>query len=144
MTRLQETIEVPKPRAEAFAYVADFANAQEWDPGVASAKKLTDGPLAVGTRYDVEVRTGPTTAHMEYVIQTLEAPDRVVLRGEGKLIEAIDDIQFADTDTGGTRITYVADIDFKGPLGLAEPLMKGRLERIGREAVEGMRKTLGG
>ncbi len=143
MTRLHEVIEVPTPRAEAFDYVADFSSSAEWDPGVESATKLTDGPVAVGTKFEVNVKTGPTTSRMEYVVEQLEPPTRVVLRGEGTLIEALDEIEFADAE-GGTRITYTADISFKGPLGLAEPLMKGRLEKIGKEAVEGMRKRLGG
>ncbi len=143
MTRLHEVIEVPTPRAEAFDYVADFSSSAEWDPGVESATKLTDGPVAVGTKFEVNVKTGPTTSRMEYVVESLEPPTRVVLRGEGTLIEALDEIEFADAE-GGTRISYTADISFKGPLGLAEPLMKGRLEKIGKEAVEGMRKRLGG
>ena len=32
-----------------FDYVADFANSQEWDPGVATAERLDDGPVGVGT-----------------------------------------------------------------------------------------------
>ncbi len=143
MTRLHEVIEVPTPRVEAFDYVADFSSAAEWDPGVESAQKLTDGPVAVGTRFEVNVKTGPTTSRMEYVVEALEPPTRVVLRGEGKLIEALDEIEFSEAE-GGTRISYTADITFKGPLGLAEPLMKGRLEKIGEEAVAGLRKTLGG
>ncbi len=143
MTRLHEVIEVPTPPAEAFAYVADFSSAQEWDPGVDSARKLDDGPVEVGTKFEVVVKTGPTTQRMEYVVEALEPPSRVVLRGEGSVIEALDTIEFAPAGEG-TQISYTADISFKGPLGLAEPLMKGTLEKIGEKAVAGLRQQLGG
>ena len=35
--RYAREIEVPMPADETFAYLADFANAAEWDPGVADA-----------------------------------------------------------------------------------------------------------
>ena len=35
MIRLHETIEVPRPIGEVFAYTADFGNIAQWDPGVA-------------------------------------------------------------------------------------------------------------
>ncbi len=143
MTRLHEVIEVPTEQKEAFDYVADFSTVAEWDPGVESARKLSDGPVEVGTRFEVNVKTGPATARMEYVVEALEPPTRVVLRGEGALLEALDEIAFEAID-GGTRISYTADIDFKGPLSLAEPLMKGRLEKIGEKAVAGLKEKLGG
>ena len=36
MTRLNERIQTPLPIEDAFAYLADFANSEEWDPGVAT------------------------------------------------------------------------------------------------------------
>ena len=46
MTVLHETIETPLAIGLAFDYVADFANAQEWDPGVASSVRVDEGPVA--------------------------------------------------------------------------------------------------
>ena len=68
MTRLHERIQTPLTLEETFAYVADFANSQEWDPGVASAERLDDGPVGVGARYRLGVRLGRRVAPMEYRI----------------------------------------------------------------------------
>jgi hypothetical protein len=50
MPILREQIETALPVEAAFAFVADFANATRWDPGVASSEQTTDGPVGVGTR----------------------------------------------------------------------------------------------
>ena len=82
------------PIDEAFAYVADFANSQEWDPGVATAERLDPGPVGVGSRYRLGVRMGGRVAPMEYRISVFEPPTRVVLTGSGSGVTAVDDIRF--------------------------------------------------
>jgi hypothetical protein len=66
---------------EAFDVVADFSSAAAWDPAVASARRLDDGPLRVGSRFALRYRlAGPVTVPLTYEITHLERPDRVVLR----------------------------------------------------------------
>ena len=87
MTTLRERIETPLPIDETFAYVADFANSQDWDPGVATAERLDTGPVGVGSRYRLGVRMGGRVAPMEYRISVFEPPTRVVLTGEGSGVD---------------------------------------------------------
>jgi hypothetical protein len=54
MALLQEELEVDRPIEAVFSFVADFAHTKDWDPGVADARKVTDGPVGVGTRYAVD------------------------------------------------------------------------------------------
>ena len=64
MTKLQRQIETRLGVDEAFAFVADFANAMHWDPGTASSERIDPGPVAVGSRYRLGVRMGvPGGAH---------------------------------------------------------------------------------
>lgn len=141
MPTLRERIETSLPVDQAFAFVADFANAQHWDPGVASSERIDDGPLAVGARYRLGVRMGGRVAPMEYRIATLESPHRVVLEGAGSGVAAVDDIRFEATPTG-TRIDYVADIRLTGLLQLATPFAGGAFRRIARDARDGMQRAL--
>jgi len=145
MTTIRETIVTDLLLGQAFAYVADFASSAEWDPGVASARRMGDAgePIHVGTRYELQVRMGGRTAPMEYEISTLEAPHRVVLTGEGSGVSAVDDIRFEESG-GRTRIEYTADVRMGGLLRLAQPFMGGIFARIGRDAAGGMQKTLDG
>jgi NAD(P)-dependent dehydrogenase (short-subunit alcohol dehydrogenase family)/carbon monoxide dehydrogenase subunit G len=141
MTRIHERIETTMPIDAAFDYVADFANAQEWDPGVAFARRLDDGPLGPGARFELGVRMGRRVAPMEYRVTVFERPDRVVLTGSGSSVDAVDDIRFERT-ADGTLIDYTADIRLGGLLRLGQPFLGGAFERIGREAAAGMARTL--
>jgi carbon monoxide dehydrogenase subunit G len=141
MTRLHETIETHLPIDETFAFIADFANARHWDPGVATSERTDEGPVGLGARYRLGVRTRGRVAPMEYRITTYEPPRRVVLTGEGSNVSAVDEIRFEPSPTG-TRIDYTADIRLTGLLRLVEPFAGGAFEKIARDALVGMQRAL--
>lgn len=141
MTILREQIETALPLEQAFAFVADFANAQRWDPGVATAERTNGGPVGVGARYRLDVRMSGRVAPMEYEITAFEPSRRVVLTGTGSGVEAVDDIRFEATGSG-TRIDYVADIRLRGLMRLAAPFAGGSFARIARDARDGMQRAL--
>lgn len=141
MTRLHERIETTLSIEAAFDYVADFANAQEWDPGVASARRIDDGPVGVGARYDLGVRMGGRVATMEYRIAELDRPRRVVLVGAGSNVDAVDDIRFEHTGDR-TVIDYTADIRLGGLLRFAQPFLGASFAKVARDAAGGMERTL--
>src|SRR6188768_1610672 len=74
MTRLQEQIETVLPLEPTFDFVADFANAERWDPGVFRSTRLDDGPLRQGSRFALDVRMGQRIAPMTYEVSALERP----------------------------------------------------------------------
>jgi carbon monoxide dehydrogenase subunit G len=141
MPILRETIHTTLGPDEAFAFVADFANAQVWDPGTATSERIDDGPVGVGARYRLGVRMRDRVVPMEYRITALDAPRRVVLVGAGSGVRATDDITFAPTGRG-TRIEYVAEIHLSGWMRLLEPFVGGAFAKIGRAARDGMQRTL--
>ena len=142
MTRLHETIETTLPLADTFAFIADFANAQVWDPGTLASTRIGDGPVGVGATYDLSVKMSGGAAPMTYTIETLEPDRRVVLRGEGERASARDDIRFEATPAGGTRVDYTADIELKGWLRLLQPLLGGAFRKLGDDARTGMTRAL--
>lgn len=143
MTRLHETLETNLPLDEAFAFVADFANAQHWDPGVATSERIDDGPVGVGARYRLGVRMRGRVAPMEYRVTAFEAQHRVVLAGEGSNVTAVDEIRFAPrADGSGTRIEYIADIRLGGWMRLLAPFAGGAFRTLADNAVRGMRAAL--
>ena len=129
------------PFVVAFEFVADFANAQRWDPGVASSVRTNAGPVAVGARYHLGVRLGRRVVPMDYEVTAFEPSRRVVLAGRGRGIEAVDEIEFTAT-AGGTRIDYTADIRLVGLLRIAGPFAGGTLAGVARRARDGMRVEL--
>jgi dehydrogenase/reductase SDR family member 12 len=141
MTRLNERITTPLPIEAAFDYLSDFANAAEWDPGVATSVQLGSGSPGVGTRYRLGIRRGDSVVPMEYSIVAFEAPQRVVLEGSGSGVTATDEIRF-ERSAGGTIVDYTADIRLVGLRRIAEPFLGGTFKRIASDASEGIRRTL--
>jgi len=143
MIRLHETIDVPRPIDDVFAYTSDFGNAAQWDPGVADSRKASDGPIGIGTTFKLRVKFGPRSIPMTYIVREFDPPKRVVLEGKGDSIHALDDIAFAVMPRG-TRITYTAEISLLGASRIVEPWLKGVLDRVGKNAVRGLRTALSG
>jgi len=65
----------------------------------------------------------------------------VTFVGEGKTFRGTDAISFSD-EGGGTRVTYVADLGLKGLTALAMPFIRGRLDAMSDDAVDGLRRAL--
>jgi len=141
MAILRERIETRLPIDEAFAFVADFANSEHWDPGVASSVRTNPGPVGVGARYRLGVRMRGKVVPMDYEVTAFEPGRRVVLDGSGSGVAAVDDIRFEATPSG-TRIDYVADIRLQGLMALLTPFAGGALARIARDARDGMQRAL--
>lgn len=141
MTVLNEELEVSRPLDEVFGLIGDFANAEVWDPGVEESRAITEGPVRVGSRYELTVVFNGRRLPMTYEVTAFDPPRRVELVGTGSTVDARDDIRFEATD-GGTRILYTADLRLKGVLRVAEPLLRSKFDQVGRRAMEGMRLAL--
>ena len=142
MTKLTESLETPLPQERAFAYVADWSRQAEWDPNTVSSELIgTDAAPRVGARYALQVKMGPRAVPMEYRITELDAPDRLVLVGEGSGVWSQDVITFSQTPSG-TRVDYEAEIRLSGVLGLLQPLLGRAFDGIAKGAVAGMKREL--
>ncbi|HME04459.1 MAG TPA: SRPBCC family protein, partial [Solirubrobacteraceae bacterium] len=128
--------------AEAFAYLSDFSNAQEWDPGTVQAERLGEGQLGEGTEFRLVAAFLGRHTTLTYRIVEYDPPNAVTFRGENSTVVSLDRIAFESSD-GGTRVLYDADLRLKGLLKLADPLLGLAFNRIGDSALAGMRKTLG-
>ena len=143
MTRIHERLTTDAPVEAAFDFIANFANSHAWDPGTAWSRRAeaSDGPIGVGTSFELGVRMGGRVAPMTYRITRFERPTRVELVGEGSGVASVDDIRFT-THGDVTAIDYAADIQLQGARRLLQPFLGGTFKRIGRDAAAGMTDAL--
>jgi hypothetical protein len=141
MTKLIESVETTAGQAAAFGYIADWARQSEWDPNTMTSKQIGAGEPGVGSRYALDVKVGRRVSPMEYRITEFDAPNRLVLIGEGSGIWTEDAITFTETPTG-TRVGYEAEIKLSGLMGLLQPLLGRAFDGIAKGAVEGMKREL--
>jgi len=135
---LDETIEVRRPLHEVFAYVSLFSRVQEWDPAVARAISLTPGVPAVGSEYQVDMKSGFA---LHYRITEFEENSRMLMTVNSRFFTAREEILFEETGSG-TRVRYIANFDFPGPLAAFNRIYPTGLERVGKNAMAGLQEAL--
>jgi NAD(P)-dependent dehydrogenase (short-subunit alcohol dehydrogenase family)/uncharacterized protein YndB with AHSA1/START domain len=141
MTRtieLDETIEVQRPVREVFAYISEFSRIEEWDPAVARGVRLTEGPLGVGSQFRVDMKAGFS---LRYSVVEWEPERRLLMTVDSKPFTAREEIFFKRT-ADGTRVRYVATLDFVAPLARLAKTFPGVMDRVGKSAMAGMKRAL--
>lgn len=138
MARYRTTIESDLSPAEAFAYLARFRSAAEWDPGVVEAEDLTGGPLRIGSAFRLVVKVLSRRTPLRYEITELENDRRVVLEAPSSTFRSVDEIVFEPSGNG----TRDADLRLRGLARVADPLLRLAFHRIGDAAAAGLREHL--
>jgi len=141
MARYTASLETPLPPADVFAYLSDFSTTREWDPGVVEAEHLGDGPIGEGSEFRVVAEFLGRQNELVYRVTDFEPGSSVTLRGENATVVSLDRIDVEPVGAGA-RITYDADLTLKGPLRIADALLKLAFGRVGDRALEGLRTTL--
>jgi carbon monoxide dehydrogenase subunit G len=141
MAHYKASVDTPRPPDEAYAYLSDFSTTEEWDPGVVEADRVGNAPVCEGTEFRLVAAFLGRKTPLTYRIIEYDPPNAVTFRGENSSVISLDRITFEPSD-GGTRVTYDAELELKGPFRLAEPLLALAFRRVGNRALAGMRKTL--
>jgi len=141
MAHYRATIETAQPREDVFAYLSDFSNTKEWDPGVVVAERLGGSAIGQGTEFRLAARLLGRTATLTYRIVEFDPPRSVAFRGENATVVSFDRVTLDET-AGGTRVAYDADLRLRGALALADPLLTLAFRRVGDRALAGLRRTL--
>lgn len=142
MPKIIRTITTEAPIDEVFAYMADFSNGPEWDPGRESSVARGDGGPSLGQVYDVMVLWGDRKLPMVYEVTAFKPNHMITLTGDGSTTHAIDTLEFAEVPDGGTAVTYTADIRLKGLLRAAEPFLGSKFGELADHAEAGISQQL--
>ena len=142
MARYRASLYTTLPPEETFAYLSDFANAQQWDPGVTEASRLDAGDIGEGSQFRLLARFLGRTVPITYRIVEYDPPAAVTFLGENATVTSRDRISFEPAGEG-TAVAYDAELALKGPLRLADPLLGLAFKRVGDRALAGLRAKLG-
>lgn len=142
MAHFHAELEIDRSSEAVFAYVADFANTELWDPGVRSAQRLDGpGPIALGSAFDVTLAAPGPPLTLRYTVAELRAPERVVLEAEAGLVRARDAIEVRKTD-GGTLLIWDATLSLRGAAYLLDLPLHLAFQWSGSRSMSGLRAAL--
>lgn len=138
---VERTFTVSLPIEAVFAYLSDFENTEEWDPGTVSTKR-TSGDGGLGTTYANKSKFMGRETELDYETIAYEEPSLFSCRGRNKTATATDTMTFT-RDVDRTQIHYRADFEFHGLVKLVAPLVvKPKLDSLADETIEQIQKTL--
>jgi carbon monoxide dehydrogenase subunit G len=135
MPETTETTTVARGIDEVFVLVSDFARLPEWDPTFTEAHRIDDeGPIDVGTRFQATGSILGATFELQLTVETHDAPNRVVLRGEGDGLHTTEDLRLTPAPEG-TSVTYHSVFDTDQPDWL-EKLGQPAFTLVGRKVID--------
>jgi len=140
MASYKATLETQIPAQDVFAYLSDFSNTEEWDPGTVQAHRVDDGPIGEGSEFRLVAAFLGRKSAISYRVVEYDPPRTVSFRGENSTVVSLDRIAVAGAG-GGSRVTYDADLTLKGWLKPADPLLGLVFKRLGDRALAGMQAT---
>jgi hypothetical protein len=141
MPRYRVSIDSPKPPSETFAYLAAFDNIRDWDPSVASAKRVDEGELRLGAAFEVVVRVGKRELPLRYEVVRFEAGELIALEASARWFRSYDVITVTAKGAGSVA-SYDALLELRSLARLAAPFMGRAFTKIGDDAAEGLRQVL--
>jgi carbon monoxide dehydrogenase subunit G len=75
--QFEATVEIDRPVAQVFAFLADGENDRKFSPRVQEIAKTTEGPTAVGTIYASTVKDAGFTTKREFKITEFAEPSKI-------------------------------------------------------------------
>ena len=119
MVRVELAIEIERPVADVFAYVADPEHLPEWQESAVSIRKISDG------RWEEERRIAGRRVECEVEVTELEPHRRFNLRSDAGSMKLAVEHLFRETD-GGTRLEVVAEGKVGGLMRFAQRTIESR------------------
>ena len=127
--RIENTITIDREPETVWAYLADLEHIPEWNPAIVATRKVTRGPVGVGTVYEQQ-RSTPQPGTESIEVTRFEPGHRLDLHGT--LGPFLAELRYAIEDLGGaSRLTNVAELEASGALRLFQPIATRRI----REAI---------
>jgi hypothetical protein len=129
---IEAEADIRRPAGEVFDYASDPANEPGWNVRMKRIEKLTGGPVGVGARYRMQFTQGPA-AISECV--RFERPGFWEHAGGSKILSSGFSGQVVPQGDG-SRLLLRMQIRPRGPLRLALPLVRRRMQReLARDVV---------
>ena len=121
MTPITYSVDIERPIQEVFDFVGNFENDKHWWKAVNTTKKLTPGPIAVGSEFDQLSKLMFITIHNHLCVIDYQPPTLIRYRNESSQLAYDLDYQFS-TMGNNTTFTLVAELRPQGVLKWLLPL----------------------
>jgi carbon monoxide dehydrogenase subunit G len=140
VSTVSRTFSVDAPPEIVIPYLADFAHAEQWDPGTVRCVRIDDGPVTVGSSWRNTSKIAGISTELTYTLEQL-TDERIALVGRNDTATSTETIDITRSETGSS-ITYTNEVQFNGVAKLAGPLVKVVFEKLGNDTEKQLVETL--
>ncbi|MFJ1457877.1 SRPBCC family protein [Nocardia sp. N2S4-5] len=140
MTTFENTLTINRPIADVFDYLAHFENVPVWNYAITETTQTSDGPVGVGTRYR-QTRSIPEPATEEFEVSEFQPLRRLQVRGQIGPFPAVVSYDLESIPTG-TRLRNTVELELRGPLRLAGPVVTVKVKSAVAANLDTLRKLL--
>ncbi|MFC6236792.1 SRPBCC family protein [Longivirga aurantiaca] len=128
MFQVEKSVVIERSSADVFAFVADQRNAVRWQAGITEIRTLTEPPIGVGTRHALARTFLGRRMEVENVYTEYDPDTFVAFRTTSGPVALVASYLVVPHPQGST-LTSSIQMDAKGFLSLAEPLIAAGLRR---------------
>ncbi|MDX1448417.1 MAG: SRPBCC family protein [Acidimicrobiia bacterium] len=143
MARYRCLIRTQMKPSDAFDFMADVRNFEQWDPGVVSVTQVAGDGAGPDAVYDVVTSNNGREMTFRYTVTAFDRPVGYTIVGRKTPFTSTDVIG-VEPDESGSIVTYEAELTMPFPLSLADRWLQGVFDRIGDKAAAGLSSALDG
>jgi uncharacterized protein YndB with AHSA1/START domain len=142
MASFENTVTIGRPVGQVFAFLADFENIPKWNYAIVETRKVTPGPVGVGTAYR-QTRSVPRRSEEGFEVTGFEPESRLEVQGtigpfQARLRYTLEPV------AEETRLTNAVDLTGSGPRGLAARLAASRVKEAVAANLDALKRLLEG
>lgn len=141
MAHIEGAIQIREPVERVFDFVADQTNEPRYNRRMSSSKKISPGPIGLGTRFRVMVASGRRPLEMEIEVTEYDRPRRF---GSHTVMPAADVTGVLTFQQLGdsTVMKWTWEVQPKGPARFFSPIVTLLGRRQEQEIWTGLKQVL--
>jgi carbon monoxide dehydrogenase subunit G len=137
MITIQLQKDYDAPPETVFDLLADHTKFPVWDPYIIEVTLSSEGPIREGSRGVTVGKLMGRRVESEIYYDSYDRPKFVSGGTASGSVIAKNSVEFMPTKLG-THVDFHLDVEFKGPMRLLEPFMKGVIARQKQESLEAL------
>ncbi len=141
---VETSIDIDVPRSRVAAFASNPENAPNWYVNISSVTWETSPPAGIGSRIDFIAHFLGRRIAYTYEVRELVADQRFVMSTAEGPFPMRTTYTWADTVTGGTRMTLRNEGEPSGFGQLAAPLVAAAMRRANRKDLQALKVLLEG
>ena len=142
MRSIERRGEIAADPETIFAFLAEVENLPHWQPGVTAARRMTEGPMRIGSVARVTTRAMGQTVEADVTVIELETPRHLAFETEVSSVRVIASVDVSAIGPDRSEVVVALRVQASGFMSFAEPMIAGAAEKELDGAVDNLRRAL--